>query len=832
MTRAIMTAKSQGWVIHKFGGTSVLNSERFIGVSKIIASLDSHSRRGIVVSAMKGVTDGLIETVELARTRDNSYQEKLEGLKKRHLDAVPGMVRAASEVARLRGVLEKDFLELGEVLRGVYLAKNVSERTAELVAGFGEVWSAQLLQALLREQGMKAAWLDARDVLVVEPQEHSVVVDWKESQRRLDLWIEKEPADVVVITGFVASTAEGVATTLKRNGSDFSASIFGALLGASEIFIWTDVDGVLSADPRLVPEAVVLEELSYAEVTELAYFGAKVVHPATMEPAIRKKIPVWIKNTFNPGFRGTLIHSAAKSGGLVKGFASIDDMALINLEGTGMTGVPGIAEKLFGGLRSAGVSVTMISQASSEHSICFAVPAAQAERARKAVDDSFFGEISQGKVLPAQVSADCSILAVVGDNMVEHPGVSGRFFGAMGSAGINIRAIAQGSSERNISAVISQEDSARALRAAHAAFYLSNLTLSIGIIGTGLIGSEFLRQLRAQEEYLRKERKLDVQVRAIANSKKMLLSDRPLPLEDWAKLLEKDGKPVDLAAFARHAKASHIPHSAIIEATASAELPELYPGWLRSGLHLITPNKKGNAGALAKYREIRKASGDSQRHFLYSTNVGAGLPILATLRSLHQTGDRVLSVEGVFSGTLSYLFNQFSGTPAFSKIVEDARAKGYTEPDPRDDLSGMDVARKLVIVAREIGLKLELSDVEVESLVPEPLRGLDVPGFMGRVGELDGPMNAKLAQAAKDGKVLRYVGSISEAGKAKVALTPYAQAHPFARLSGSDNIVLFRTRRYDKQPLVIQGPGAGPEVTAGGVFADLLRLASFLGAAP
>jgi aspartokinase/homoserine dehydrogenase 1 len=821
------------WVIHKFGGTSVLNAERYLGVSKILAGMDAGPRKAVVVSAMKGVTDGLIETVELARRRDNSYQERLEELKKRHLEAIAGTLRVASEIVRLQGVIQKDFFELAEVLRGVYLAKNVSERTVELVSGFGEVWSAQILNALLLEQGVKSAWLDARETLVVEPQEYSVLVDWKESQRKADAWFASQTADVVVVTGFVASTAEGIATTLKRNGSDFSASIFGALLGASEIYIWTDVDGVLSADPRLVPEAVVLDDLSYAEVTELAYFGAKVVHPATMEPAIRRKIPVWIKNTFRPEFRGTLIHANAKSDRPVKGFASIDEMALINVEGTGMTGVPGVAEKLFGSLRSAGVSVTMISQASSEHSICFAVPQSQGERARKAVDDAFFGEITQGKIQPTQISLDCSILAVVGDNMVQSPGISGRFFGALGTAGINVRAIAQGSSERNISVVIPRADCERALRATHSAFYLSNLTLSLGLVGgTGLVGAEFLRQLQAQAETLRRDRKIDIQVRGITNSKKMLLSEKGIPLAEWQARLEKDGKPADLDEFARFLKPSHHPHSVIVDSTASAEIPLRYPAWLRSGLHVVTPNKKAPAGPAPKFEEIRRAARESQKHFLYSTNVGAGLPILATLRSLHQTGDRVLSVEGILSGTLSFLFNQFTGEIPFSKIVEDAKAKGYTEPDPRDDLSGMDFARKLVILGREIGHHLELGDVDVESLVPPALRTVDVPTFMKRVTELDAPVGAKLAQAKKDSKILKYVGTVSEGGKARVALTAVPTTHPFARLSGSDNIVLFRTRRYDRQPLVIQGPGAGPEVTAGGVFADVLRLASFLGAAP
>ena len=474
----------------------------------------------------------------------------------------------------------------------------------------------------------------------------------------------------------------------------------------------------------------------------------------------------------------------------------------------------------------------MISQASSEHSICFAIPEAQADQAKRAADEAFFAEASQGKVQPAVITPGCSILAVVGDTMVHHPGISGRFFGALGTAGFNVRAIAQGSSERNISAVIATEDTERALRAAHAAFYLSNLTITVGVIGSGVVGAELLRQVAAQIDSLRRERKIDVRVTGMLNSRKMLLSETGLTGVDWKERLEANGEAADLAAFVEHLEPVHVPHSVLIDATASADLPLRYPSWLERGIHVISSNKKANAGTLEHYRALREASSRSQRHFLYSTNVGAGLPILATLMSLQRTGDRVLSIEGVLSGTLSYLFNQFSGEVPFSTIVEDARARGYTEPDPRDDLSGMDVARKLVILARETGLELELDDVQVENLVPAALRPVGVAEFLKRLGEMDAPMLELLERTRDDGNVLRHVGRIGETGRAEVGLQSYPARHPFARLGGSDNIVLFRTERYDAQPLVIQGPGAGPEVTSGGVFADLLKLASFLGAAP
>ena len=821
--------KNPAWAVHKFGGTSVGDAKRYKAVAGIIASQGRQQRRAIVVSAMKGVTDSLLDLVQMSRKRDKSYLAHLQTLKKKHLDTIIQMLSAKNRKT-LSERIESDFHDLEEVLRGIWLAGTASDRIEELVSGFGEIWSAQILSALLNENKMRSQWMDAREILVVDPQEHSVTVDWKRSAANLKKWQKRNPGDLIVITGFVASTVDGIATTLRRNGSDFSASIFGALLDAAEIQIWTDVDGVMSADPRLVPEAVVLSELSYNEVTELAYFGAKVVHPATMEPAIRKGIPIWIRNTFNPKHPGTKIYADAQSDSPVKGFSAVNDIALINVEGTGMIGVPGVAERLFGALRSGGVSVVMISQASSEHSICFAVPQKQAELARKMAAKAFYLEIHQGLVEDIHVTTACSILAVVGDNMVKHAGLAGRFFTALGKAGINIRAIAQGSSERNISVVIDGEDVARALRCVHAAFYLSNQTISVGIVGTGLIGNAFLKQIKKQLEFLKTERKIDIRVRGIMNSRKMILDDAQINLEDWETTLEKSSVKSSMKKMIEHLKSGHLPHTVLIDATASAEIPAHYPDWLRAGLNIITPNKKANTADIKIYRGLKDAARDSHRYFLYSTNVGAGLPIIQTLRDLHHTGDKIIQIEGILSGTLSYIFNSFDGKQAFSEIVTEARAHGYTEPDPRDDLSGMDVARKLVILARELGLQIEVEDVKVQSLVPSKLRGENLETYLKRLPENDREMMKLLQKAKKKKQVLRYVGSIDAKGNAKVALTPYPVSHPFARVSGSDNIVAFRTVRYDHQPLVIQGPGAGPEVTAAGVFADLLRLASYLGA--
>lgn len=817
------------WKVHKFGGTSVLNADRYKNVSEIVQNKVLPSQKAVVVSAMKGVTDDLIRAVDLAVGKDEGYQPLLEQIRQRHHREIQNL-QLGNLQAPLLQIIDSDIAELLEILRGVLLVKKASENIYERVSGMGEIWSAQILSAHFKIQGIKTEWLDARDILVVSHNQQRVIIDWEKSQAKMNSWLAKNTFDLVTITGFVAATDDGSMTTLGRNGSDYSASIFGALLKADEIYIWTDVDGVLSADPRLVPEAVIIDEMSYHEMTELAYFGAKVVHPATMAPAIAHSIPIWIKNTFNAGYPGTKIHKNAVSERAVKGFSTIDKMSILNLEGTGMVGIPGVAERFFGALRSAGVSVVLISQASSEQSICIAIPEAQSALAKEAVTQAFASEIQRNLIQQVQVTDQVSILAAVGDKMAHSPGVAGRFFTALGRSSVNVRAIAQGSSERNISAVIDSKDAMRALRTVHSSFVLPHQSISLGLLGIGLIGGTFLRQLKEQMQLLKKDRNIDVQVRALANSKKMLLLDQPIPLENWEKQFNKEAVALDLQVLSKHLRASHIPHAVIIESTASEALTPYYSQWLQEGLHIISPNKKANSGSYSTYRQIRLAAAESQCHFLYSTNVGAGLPIIQTLRDLIATGDKILAIQGIFSGTLSYIFNSYDGSKPFSEIVKEAKAKGYTEPDPREDLSGQDVMRKLVILAREAGLKIEPTDVVVEGLVPTDLQALSTDDFMKRLAELDEPMAKKMKSAKENQQILRFVGSIDAEGKARVGLEVLPAAHAFAKVSGTDNIVLFKTQRYLHQPLVIQGPGAGPEVTAAGVFADLLRLSQYLGA--
>src|ERR1041385_7306772 len=602
------------WVVHKFGGTSVANAERYRAAAAIVLESQPGERVAVIVSAMSGVTNELIRAVELAAKHDASYLTNLAELKQRHLATIAELELSDVQTESLNKTIASDFEALEEVLRGVWITRLPSERIIEFVSGHGELWSAQLLHGYLEARGHASHWLDARDVLVVEPQSNTVTIDWRLSQDKLNY--RQVKTDLLVITGYVASTHDGVATTLKRNGSDFSASIFAALLGARELIIWTDVDGVYSADPRRVPDAVIIPELSYQEGAELAYFGAKVIHPNTMSPAITNDIIVWIKNSLRPEAPGTRISAASTSEIPIKGFAAVEHMALLNVEGTGMIGIPGVAHKLFGALRAVDVSVVMISQASSEHSICFAVPQSESELAKRTVAETFFAEMQRGEVQTVDSRDSCCIVAMVGDGMIERLGMSGKFFSALGKAGVNVRAIATGPSERNISAVIEQHEATKALRALHSAFYLSSQTLSIGVIGAGLISSTFLDQLAARVEELREQRGIDLRVRGIMNTKQMILDDKQLPLDSWRDELQTSAAEADLDAFVNHVHAAHLPHTVLIDATASAELPRYYEDWLSRGINIITPNKKCNAGPMAAYRSVRDTARKHQRYFL------------------------------------------------------------------------------------------------------------------------------------------------------------------------------------------------------------------------
>ena len=809
---------------HKFGGSSLADAGRIRHVAGLMLDADE-DRQVVVVSAMQGTTDALIGLAEAA-AQGRDWQAALDGLRQRHLQAADALLESP---AATRDWIDTQCAQLAELLRAVGLLRQPGRAAFERIHGMGEVLSSCLLHAHLRERGGDYALLDAREVLVVRPGELGVIVDWQESTRRLADWKLAHPQSRAVATGFVAAGPDGLPTVLGRNGSDFSAAIFAVLFDADELHIWSDVDGVLSADPRLVPEAVSLAAMSYREACELAYFGAKVIHPQTMTPAIARGLPILMRNTFNPAFAGTRIDADGGAGGPVKGLTLNSGLALVSLEGAGLIGVPGTAERVFAALHAAKVSVVMISQGSSEHSICSVVREPDADAARAVLLDEFARELASAQVQGVQVVPGISVLAAVGDGMAGTPGVAAQLFGALARARVNIRAIAQGASERNISVAIAAEDQTRALRAAHAAFWLSPQTVALAVIGPGKVGAALLDQLQAALPRLRLDANIDLRLRALATSSKLWLSEHR-DSADWRARMHHAPIAADLSSIASHLLDTHMPHAAIIDCSASNAVAEYYPQWLAAGIHVITPNKQAGAGPLDRYEAIRSARAHGGARFRYEATVGAGLPVISTLRDLLDTGDELIAIDGILSGTLAWLFNRFDGSVPFSELVREAHALGYTEPDPRDDLSGTDVARKLVILAREAGMPLSLGDVDVQSLVPERLRDADRDGFMASLHELDAPMLSAYDAARDRGCVLRYVARLQQDGKARVALLELPDDHAFAHLRLTDNCVQFTTRRYRDNPLIVQGPGAGPEVTAAGVFSDLLRLSAALGA--
>ncbi len=831
LKRLALQMAQNGWQVHKFGGSSLADAGCFRRVASILTAA-SANRQAVVVSAMGGMTDALLRLVAAAEVSAEPIAAGLRAIDDRYTAAVRELVGDAPAADDLLDRFRADLGDAADVLQAISLVRSAADRSRDLIAGFGELWSARLLGAWLGQNAdadRPVKWVDARELIVVEHGEMGPGVCWPESRANAARLFAADTHGIVVVTGFIASDPQGLQTTLGRNGSDFSASILAALLEAETITIWTDVDGVMSADPNRVPEATIIPDLSYSEAMELAYFGAKVIHPQTMSPAVERAIPIRIRNTFNPDARGSRISIAADASDGIKGVTSVDDVALVNLEGAGMIGVPGTADRLFGALRDAGISVTLISQASSEHSICFAVPGPSAGKVEQVVRRAFRAELEQNLIQSVDVQKDCSIIAVVGDGMAGMPGIAGKFFGTLGGAGINVRAIAQGSSERNISAVIDKEDETRALRAAHAGFYLSANTISVGLIGPGNVGAMLLDQIAAQAERLRAEFSLDFRVRAIATSARMHLAERAVDLADWRSVLATDSEPLDWSRFAAHINAEHLPHAAIVDCSASGDVANRYLDWFDAGIHVVTPNKKAHSGSLERYDEMHRRRRQHGAHFLYETTVGAALPVIETLRDLRQTGDEIYSIEGIFSGTLAYLFNVFDGSVPFSTIVREARDSGYTEPDPRDDLSGMDVARKVIILAREIGMRLELGDLDVESLVPQGLGDGSADDFLDALPAYDEIMKQRWNEAQAKGEILRYVGRLSQSDGATVRLESLPADHAFGNMNLTDNVVRYVSRRYHDNPLVVQGPGAGPAVTAAGVFADMLRLASYLG---
>ena len=744
----------------------------------------------------------------LASSRDNDEKlwSRLEKSQNAWIELSETILSDASQVEES---ISQSFSEVEDILRAVWILRDTDQSQSRYLATLTSSFISLIFSEVLRANGIKSSTISAREA-----------VDAKEL-----------PEGALFVTGdlFIPSEAFNAAgKAMKEGGSEYTASHIAAVHDAPVTF-WNSRSPLCSASRRDVPSAPVIKHLTYAEATELSFFGAPIIHPQSFQPSENKGLPVYLR-CWKDYDESTEISSASVSdSGPVKAFSVVRGVALVNVEGSVMSGVPGFSSRLFTALRNEKISVILISQASSEYSICFAVPEKQAGRAEKTLRSEFSSEIQEKGISKIETELGSSIIAAVGEGMPGHLGTAGKFFSSLARAGVNIRAIAQGSSERNISAVIKSEERGKALRALHSSFFLSAQTLSIGLIGPGNIGGTLLDQLASESDRLRREFDLDIRVRGIASSKKMLISEEGIDIRAWRELFQTTAVAYNEEIFLSHIAAQYYPHAVIVDCTSSSERAMQYAKLIERGFHIVTPNKKAGSGPYDYYRKLMDTSLRTGRKFLYETTVGAGLPVICTLKDLRETGDRVISVEGMVSGTLCWLFSEYDGTVPFSSLVKKAKSLGYTEPDPRDDLSGMDVARKTVILSRELGYSTEVSDIAVQSLVPESMQNLSSEEFMARLHEMDEHMLSLYNEAASRGMKLRYVGRVAEDGKCSVSLSEYPLDHPFSQAKGTDNVISFRTARYDSQPLVIKGPGAGPEVTAGGVFADILRLSAYLG---
>lgn len=813
----------------KFGGSSVGSPGNIKQVANIISDyIDEGEKIVVVTSAMMGITNELISVGEKAASDDEKYTDISDAMITRHLEAIKALIHIKSQssiIAQLKFLTNN----LEDLLHGVYLLKELSPRTLDLVLSFGERFASLIISSYLNQLGIPSEWLDARQLIKTNDNFGNSKVIESITQDNIKKYFEIHNK-LQIVTGFTGSTIKGETTTLGRGGSDYTAALFGAALDADEIEIWTDVDGVMTTDPKKVKDAFPQQTLSYIEAMELSHFGAKVIYPPTLQPAFTKKIPLRIRNTFNPKFEGTIISELTENKDfLIKGISSIENISLINLTGSGMIGVPGVSSRLFSALAKNEINIILITQASSEHSICFAISPEQGKLAKKVIEDEFSNEIRGNKVDKVHVQDGLSIVAIIGENMRNTPGISGKMFDALGKNGVNVIAIAQGASELNLSVVVSHFDLTKTLNTLHEAFFLSNVkTIHVFLAGTGLIGSTLLTQIKKQQEYLLKEHMIQFRLVGLANSRKMHFNREGIDLDAWNEYIDHTKDKSDIQHFVDMMVHMNLSNSVFVDCTASQQVVDRYEQVVNSNISITTPNKLASSGPLEKYNSLYRLSVKKNVKYLYETNVGAGLPVITTLNDLKISGDWILKIEGVLSGTLSFIFNSFDGSTRFSEVVKEAKAKGFTEPDPRDDLNGMDVVRKILILSREVGYEMEIDEIINESLLPKScLEAKSVDEFFEELKKHDDHFDDLVKNAAKENKKLRFIATMED-GKAKVGLQAVGNDHPLYPLSGSDNMLSFTTTRYKERPLVIKGPGAGAEVTAAGVFAELISIANYL----
>ena len=806
----------------KFGGTSVANSEAIDCVFNILKK----NRRStfVVVSALSGITDTLLSMTYLAARGDNSYNQKINLLKKRHLDLINESLKNESQ-KKIINFLNIKINEIKDLLSSVEALREFTEKSSSRILSYGEILSSTIIYEILKSKKLNIVHKDSRDLIWTFNQNNRQIVDFDLTKKKINDFFKNENTDLVILPGFIASNENGDTTTLGRGGSDYSAAIFSNILNAEILEIWTDVSGMFTANPRLVKQAQPIPNLSYFEAMELSHFGAKVIYPPTLQPVMKKNIPIAIKNTFKPRDLGTLIGIKTKlNDQIVKGISHIDNISLITLEGNGMIGVPGFSSRLFKSITNAEINIIMITQASSEYSICIGVKSSDSNKAKEFIDEEFKFEINFGKVHPAIIENDMVNIAIVGDKMKDYQGISGKLFSSLGSNNINIRAIAQGASERNISIMIDSNNLVKALNTLHESFFEAQIKeLNLFITGVGNVGKKLINQINQQEKYLLENLSLKINVMGLSNSKKMILSNKPLKLSEWEKLLI-NGENADRNKYFEHIKSKNLRNTIFIDNTANEKISKEYHKYLRNSIGVVTCNKIACADELKNYKLLKSISRKYNSPFLFETNVGAGLPVIDTLNNLVASGDRILKIQAILSGSLNYIFNKFNTETPFVDVVLKAEKLGFTEPDPSIDLSGVDVARKILILARESGYDLEMNDIKNDSFLPKEIKkAKSKEEFYDILKDNSNYFFSILNRAINKNCKLKYVAQLED-GIARVGLKHIDENHDFYNLEGSDNIILFYTNRYFDQPLIVKGAGAGGDVTAAGVFADIIRI--------